>query len=1119
MDATDRKRASEVIRFWRTIELFSPQTVPKVNPADKGFPVVPLRVGSPLPWQAGSALGKLKLKPGYTWQHTVYIGIYSIEDTFEVLRRVFEPGSDSYDDRPPGQSALAAFMVSADGVFLLGSELLSSCAWATGRAVNPGPTGPEWLQGLEAAQQQFTESLLEILADSFEPSRDEDQDRGLPVGRPLTHELLARIRDDVGEQLSVNIALSFAEIRIASRRVKEDNALDVTTNDFLNSFIVDDLQRVADAVSHGSVGQALGDYLREKEQIPESSRIDVQKRLDIVFDAISPANTPLGRWPASSAAPLASSQQLAVNSIFELLGDSSGMFAVNGPPGTGKTTMLRELVAAIIVKRACVLAKLADPNDAFVGLVTWKTGERSRTVQVWKEELTGFEVVVASSNNGAVQNVTDEIPGISAIDTAEWLDKADYFRDIATSLLRPDRKVPVDDANGGRPGESEVGDDGKPDVEDVEEPSSTPEAWALMAGRLGNMKNRRKFSSGFWFDSEVDSNSTDSDQTDINAKRMTLGMDSVLKQLIATPPSQTWAEAVADFQRRRDHTQRVLDRRLRAFNVGARIAKARQDGQSCEWRIAEAEAKAEGLHASLRQLRVELEKLTNAREDLLRIRREYGDFRPGLLESLFTAGKKMRSWSVIDTAHASALSESEDSVRLVAADIGKTQELLNHARAVADESRATARAAAEDLSLLEQEQSADRQRWGEFVPDAAWWSNESPDRRELKALWLDPEVCAARTEMFLAALNLHRVFIGHTAKGLRHSLRAARELIIGEVPGDLESRKALAAWQTLFFVVPVVSTTFASFARVFSHLGSEEIGWLLIDEAGQSTPQNAVGALWRSRRAVIVGDPLQLEPIVAIPFRAQQAIRSDHGVSERWLPANTSVQRLADSGNTLGTWTTDEDDGSTWVGCPLRVHRRCDSPMFEIIRDMVYKGLIINGGLVRDELVFPRTGQPVPASRWINVVSQASDGNFIPSEYAILLDRLANLKANRQDMSEVFVISPFRDVARRLNSLQELYGARFRSGTIHTAQGKEADIVFLVLGGDPKKEGAKIWASSKPNLANVAVSRAKRRLYVIGDHSAWSRHRFFARISRIPVESSAGRAVSGVLRRPADEDG
>ena len=45
------------------------------------------------------------------------------------------------------------------------------------------------------------------------------------------------------------------------------------------------------------------------------------------------------------------------------------------------------------------------------------------------KELRGFEIVVASSNNGAVENVTLEIPGEKAVDP-DWLDKVDALGEL-----------------------------------------------------------------------------------------------------------------------------------------------------------------------------------------------------------------------------------------------------------------------------------------------------------------------------------------------------------------------------------------------------------------------------------------------------------------------------------------------------------------------------------------------------------------------------------------------------------------------------------------------------------------------------------------------------------------
>lgn len=94
----------------------------------------------------------------------------------------------------------------------------------------------------------------------------------------------------------------------------------------------------------------------------------------------------------------------------------------------------------------------------------------------------------------------------------------------------------------------------------------------------------------------------------------------------------------------------------------------------------------------------------------------------------------------------------------------------------------------------------------------------------------------------------------------------------------------------------------------------------------------------------------------------------------------------------------------------------------------------------------------------------------------------------------MFVITPFRDIVVELRKLADQRlppGARKQVGTVHTTQGKEADIVILVLGTAADQDGSREWASKTPNLLNVAVTRARRRLVVIGDHPHWSQNQNF----------------------------
>ena len=466
--------------------------------------------------------------------------------------------------------------------------------------------------------------------------------------------------------------------------------------------------------------------------------------------------------------------------------------------------------------------------------------------------------------------------------------------------------------------------------------------------------------------------------------------------------------------------------------------------------------------------------------------------RPGLLVSLSTWFRAGREWHADHLALRDVCQDAERHRDQAARPLNRLRGQLRDARKASQRDRTA-------LARLDQQTRAWRDQavwataqWGDRVPAGPGYpaiaETDGVDEREKSSPWADEEFTAARTELFLAALGLHKAFLTATAPTVRGNLNALMDILAGRGPRP-RAATMRAAWQTFFLMVPVVSSTFASVDRLFAGFGRESLGWLLIDEAGQAAPQQAAGAIWRARRTVVVGDPLQIEPVVTMPWGGQQALSRLYGVAAEWAPSRTSVQRLADEAAPYGTWlraAMPDGSGQVWVGTPLRVHRRCDRPIFDICNRIAYDGLMVYATATRA----PFHGHDV----WYDVRGSDARGHSIPAEGDALRDTLTRLKAAGVPATAIRVISPFRQVVRGALAIhREVFpdGSISPSqretwvGTVHKMQGREAEVVVLVLGGQPDRPRARSWAAQRPNLLNVAVSRARRRLYVIGNRELW----------------------------------
>lgn len=205
-----------------------------------------------------------------------------------------------------------------------------------------------------------------------------------------------------------------------------------------HDFFSDDIKLLLEKVKHGSLrdeymNKSLIDYINEpyEKKYKNKGRIDLVHSDDLsifeeqVNDILDIRNAPIGKWP-SKYSP-AFMQQAAINLQIdqgEKKNNVNGtVFSVNGPPGTGKTTLLKEIVVNNVVERAILLAAYDDPNKAFIEH-TFKKGDKkdnaySKFIRKWysleNNKINQYSILVTSCNNTAVENISKELPKRSSI--------------------------------------------------------------------------------------------------------------------------------------------------------------------------------------------------------------------------------------------------------------------------------------------------------------------------------------------------------------------------------------------------------------------------------------------------------------------------------------------------------------------------------------------------------------------------------------------------------------------------------------------------------------------------------------------------------------------------------
>lgn len=257
---------------------------------------------------------------------------------------------------------------------------------------------------------------------------------------------------------------------------------------------------------------------------------------------------------------------------------------------------------------------------------------------------------------------------------------------------------------------------------------------------------------------------------------------------------------------------------------------------------------------------------------------------------------------------------------------------------------------------------------------------------------------------------------------------------------------------------------------------------VVFDEASQCDIASALPLLYRAKRAVVIGDPKQLSHISGMQRGQDQQLIVKYGLIEKHA-------NWAYSCNSLFDLAAGMSAASDIVN--LRDHHRSHADIIEFSNRFFYEGRL-RIATRYNQLNRPATTEP--GVRWINVagkVSRPGSGGAVnPEEAKAILAEIKRLVVRQGYQGSIGVVSPFRAQANLIRDLAfkdpALYAALperdFLADTVHRFQGDERDLmIFSPVVSSGISQGALSFLRNNGNLFNVAITRARAQLLVVGD--------------------------------------
>lgn len=300
-----------------------------------------------------------------------------------------------------------------------------------------------------------------------------------------------------------------------------------------------------------------------------------------------------------------------------------------------------------------------------------------------------------------------------------------------------------------------------------------------------------------------------------------------------------------------------------------------------------------------------------------------------------------------------------------------------------------------------------------------------------------------------------------------------------------------------FFMLPKCFKVWKSNIQVEDYLFNY-IDLLIVDEAGQTSPEIAAPSFALAKRAIVVGDEQQIPPVWGINRALDEAIAISNGViKDREEFKKLIVSGLNSSQSSVMNVALNSCLYKKYDrGLFLSEHRRCYDEIISYCNDLVYKGKLqpLRGAGIEDENR-PIDRNKYPIVGYYDISTNYSqrkgtsrvnfeEANEIAKWLKLHLSEIYQMYKSPEKKDILAIITPFHAQANVIrNALKNILDDDYKNievGTVHTFQGAERKIIIFssTYGSAENCQ----FINYNKNLMNVAVSRAKDAFWVFGSY-------------------------------------